>query len=52
MAHRIFLDPVELAEGDLGHYKLQETVEVTIGEGDTFLSELLDKVSIRCKTVA
>ena len=39
------IDDVELMDEDLGCYKLNETVEVTIGEGDTFLSELLDNVS-------
>ena len=35
---------VELAEEELGGYKLNEDVEITIGEGDTKLSVLLDKV--------
>lgn len=35
----------EIKENDLGGYKFGAEVEVTIGEGDTILSELLDKVN-------
>lgn len=35
---------LQLSESDLGGYRLNTDTEITIGEGDTFLSELLDKV--------
>ena len=40
----MFVGDLELDEEDLGGYKLNEDVEITIGEGDTKLSVLLDKV--------
>ena len=33
-----------VAEEDLGGYKFNQDVTVTIGEGDTIISVLLDKV--------
>ena len=36
-----------LDEQQLGGYKFGEIVEITIGEGDTLMSELLDKVGVR-----
>ena len=38
---------MNIDEEDLGGYKLSEDVEITIGEGDTKLSVLLDKVIYR-----
>ena len=40
----VHTEPVEIAEADLCGYKINETSEVTMGEGDTYLAELLDKV--------
>ena len=37
---------MDVEEEDLGGYKLGEDVEITIGEGDTKLSVLFDKVKI------
>ncbi len=34
-----------ISEEDLGGYKVSEDCEVTLGEGDTKVSELLDKVN-------
>ena len=42
----ISLGDMEVDEEYLGGYKLNEDVEVTLGEGDTQLSVLLDKVVI------
>lgn len=38
-----------LSDKDLGSYRLKEEVEIVIGEGDSLLSELFDKVVITMK---
>ena len=38
------VDNVDLSEVELGGYEMGDRVEVTIGEGDCFLSELFDRV--------
>lgn len=41
----LLTDDLQLDSEDLGAYKINETSEVTIGEADTPLSELFDKVN-------
>lgn len=38
-----------LADKDLGSYRLKEEVEIVVGEGDSLLSELFDKVVVTMK---